>query len=85
MLGLTDWVKPTFEPIMTTIVLPHPNPHCPQFQVFGVHDGPNDRFTFDLHEFEDRDLAKGVARKLMEVYGADHFRRVIPSAPKPIG
>ena len=31
---------------MTTIVLAHPNQHCPRFQVFGVCDGDDDRFTF---------------------------------------
>jgi hypothetical protein len=31
---------------MTTIVLAHPSQHCPRFQVFGVYNGPDDRFTF---------------------------------------
>ena len=31
---------------MTTIVLSHPNEQCPRFQVFGVYDGPDDRFIF---------------------------------------
>ena len=64
---------------MTTIVLAHPNEHCPRFQVFGVYDGPDDRFTFAVQEFDDRDEAERVARKMMEEHGADHFRRVIRS------
>jgi hypothetical protein len=62
---------------MTTIVLAHPNQHCPRFQVFGVYDSPDKHFTFAAWEFEDRDTAERVARKLMEKHGADHFRRVI--------
>ena len=62
---------------MTTIVLAHPDQHCPRFQVFGVYDGPDDRFTFAVHEFEDQDRAERVARKLMEVHEADHFQRVV--------
>ena len=63
---------------MTTIVLAHPNQHCPRFQVFGVYDSNDDRFTFAVQEFEDRDKAEQVARKLMENHRADHFRRVLP-------
>ena len=62
---------------MTMIVLSHPNDSCPCFRVFGVYDGPHDRLAFDLHEFEDQDLAEQVARKLMEVHEADHFRRIV--------
>ena len=62
---------------MTTIVLAHPNKQCPRFQVFGVYDGEDDRFTFAVQEFDDRDGAERVARKLMEKHGADHFRRVV--------
>jgi hypothetical protein len=62
---------------MTTIVLSHPNEHCPRFQVFGVYDGPDDRFVFAVREFDDRDQAERVAKKLMETQKADHFRRVI--------
>jgi hypothetical protein len=42
---------------MTTIVLAHPNQHCPLFQVFGVYDGEDDRFMFDVREFEEREKA----------------------------
>jgi|WetSurMetagenome_2_1015567.scaffolds.fasta_scaffold774763_2 hypothetical protein len=62
---------------MTTIVLAHPNQHCPRFQVFGVYDGHDDRFTFAVQEFDERKKAEQVARKLMEDHGADHFRRVV--------
>jgi len=62
---------------MTTIVLDRPNERCPRFQVFGIYDGPDDRFTFAVQECDDRDKAERVARKLMEDHGADHFKRVI--------
>ena len=62
---------------MTTIVLAHPNQHCPRFQVFGVYDGPDDRFTFAAQESDNREKAERVAHKLMEDLEADHFRRVI--------
>lgn len=64
---------------MTTIVLAHPNQHCPRFQVFGFYDGDDDRFTFAVREFDDRDRAERAARKMMEQHGADHFRRVVRS------
>ena len=64
---------------MTTIVLAHPNERCPRFQVFGIYDGDDDRFTFAVQEFDDQEKAERVARKLMEDQGADHFRRVIRS------
>jgi hypothetical protein len=62
---------------MTTTVLAHPNDHCPRFQVFGIYDGPDDRYTFADQEFEVRDDAERVARNLMEKHEADHFRRVV--------
>lgn len=62
---------------MTTIVLAHPDQHCPRFQVFGVYHGPDDGFTFAAEEFDDREKAERVARKLMEDLEADHFRRAI--------
>jgi hypothetical protein len=68
---------------MTTTVLAHPNDHCPRFQVFGIYDGPDDRYTLAVQEFEVRDDAERVARKLMQDHGADHFRRVVRSAPGP--
>jgi hypothetical protein len=43
---------------MTTIVLAHPNPHCPRFPVFGVYDGEDDRFVFDVREFEEQQKAE---------------------------
>ena len=64
---------------MTTIVLADPNKQCPRFQVFGVYDGPDDRFTFVVQEFDDRDKAERVARKLMEKHRADHLQRVVRS------
>ena len=57
--------------------LAHPNERCPRFRVFGLYDGPDDRFTFAVQEFDDRDKAERVARKLMEDHRADHFRRVM--------
>ena len=65
------------KPTMTTIVLAHPNHHCPRFQVFGVYDGDDDRFVFGVNEFEDRDKAERVAHWMMEKHGADHFKRVV--------
>ncbi len=62
---------------MTTIVLAHPNEHCPRFQVFGVYDGEDDRFTFAVQEFDDQQRAERIAHRLMEQHRADHFRRVI--------
>lgn len=62
---------------MTTIVLAHPSQHCPHFQVFGVYDGFDDRFTFAVQEFDEQDRVERVARKLMEKHRADHFRRVV--------
>ena len=62
---------------MTTIVLAHPNKQCPRFQVFGVYDGPDDRFTFAIQEFDEQDRAERVARTMMEKHRADHFRRVV--------
>ena len=63
---------------MTTIVLTHPNEHCPTFQVFGVYDGPREHRTFAVQEVAARDEAERVAQKMMEFYEADHFRREIP-------
>lgn len=62
---------------MTTIVLSHPNECCPRFQVFGVYDGPQECRTFAVQEFDERDEAEQVARKMMEAHEADHFRRVM--------
>jgi hypothetical protein len=62
---------------MTTIVLAHPSPQCPRFQVFGIHDGPGKHFTFGIQEFDVRDDAERFARRMMDKHGADHFRRVI--------
>jgi len=66
-------------PIMTTIVLAHPDQHCPKFQVFGVYDGPDDRFTLAPEEFDDREKAERVARNMMGDLEADHFRRLVPA------
>jgi hypothetical protein len=62
---------------MTMIVLSHPSYFCPRFRVFGVYLGPKQRIAFDLHEFDDQDRAERMARRLMEVHVADHFRRVV--------
>lgn len=67
---------------MTTIVLAHPTDRCPRFQVFGVYQGPNERFTFAAQEFSVRDEAEQAAQKMMEVHEADHFRRVIRASRK---
>lgn len=68
---------------MTTIVLAHPNQGCPRFQVFGVYDGPDDRFTFAAQEFDDRERAEWIAKRLMEALEADHFRRVTSTTDNP--
>ena len=62
---------------MTTIVLAHPNEHCPRFQVFGEYEASNEHYVFDVAEISVRDEAEHVAHKMMEAYEADHFRRVI--------
>ena len=62
---------------MTTIVLTHPSEHCPRFQVFGIYEAPNVHHAFALQEISSRDEAEHVARRMMETYEADHFRRVI--------
>lgn len=62
---------------MTTIVLVHPTPACPRFQVFGTYDGPEKHITFATQEFGVRDDAERVARKMMDEHAADHFRRVM--------
>ena len=60
---------------MTTIVLAHPNEHCLRFQVFGVYDGEDDRFVFDVREFEERERAEQWAHRMVEFHQADHFER----------
>jgi hypothetical protein len=62
---------------MTTIVLADPNQFCPQFQVFGVYDGPGDRFVSAVQKFDDRGRAKCVAHRMMEKHEADPFERVV--------
>jgi hypothetical protein len=62
---------------MTTIVLVHPNERCPQFQVFAVYDAPAVRHVLALQDLNSRDEAEYVAHNMMEIYEADHFRRVI--------
>jgi hypothetical protein len=62
---------------MTTIVLAHPNEHCRQFQVFGVYDGEDDRFVFDVREFEEQEKAERWARRMVEYHEADHFQRSV--------
>ena len=62
---------------MTTIVLAHPNEHCPRFQIFGVYEAPNVHHVFAAAEIGSRDEAEHVARRMMEIYEADHFRRVV--------
>ena len=74
---LARWVVMLYKGVMTTIVLAHPNDRCPRFQVFGVYDGDDDHFVFNLQEFDDREGAERVAGKMMERHGADHFERVM--------
>jgi hypothetical protein len=62
---------------MTTIVLEHPNQHCPRYQVFGVYDGDDDRFVFDVREFDDGQKAERWAKRMMEFHQADHFERSV--------
>ena len=63
---------------MVTIVLTHPNAYCDRFQVLGIYDSPRRHHTFAVHESDDRCEAEVIAQKLMELYEADHFRRVVP-------
>ena len=62
---------------MTTIVLARPNERCPRFQVFAVYDAPDVHRAFGLQETSSRDEAERVAHDMMEIYEADHFRRVV--------
>lgn len=62
---------------MTTIVLAHPSEHCPRFQVFAIYEAPAIHHAFALQELDSRDEAEYVAHDMMEVYEADHFRRVV--------
>ncbi len=66
---------------MTTIVLAHPNQCCPRFQVFGVYEAPNVHHVFAVDEISTRGEAEQVARRMMETYEADHFRRVLAVRP----
>jgi len=65
---------------MITIVLAHPDQHCPKFQVFGVYVGLDDRFTLAPEEFDNREKAERVARNMMEDLEADHFKRIVRAA-----
>ena len=62
---------------MITIVLSKPNDRCPRWQLFGVREDDEERYTFDLREFEkaDGELAEAHAKEMMERHGADHFER----------
>ena len=62
---------------MTTIVLAHPNEHCPKFQAFGVYEAPSVHHVFGVQEISTRDEAEQRAQQMMGTYEADHFRRVI--------
>ena len=66
---------------MTTIVLGHPNEHCPRFQIFGVYEGQDDRFVFGVRESEDQTAAKRIAHRMMAYHEADHFERVVRQRP----
>jgi hypothetical protein len=70
---------------MTTIVLAHPNQRHSRFQVFGIYQGDDDRFTFAVQEFDDLPKAERAAQQLMQEHEADHFRRVIRPAPLQTG
>jgi L-amino acid N-acyltransferase YncA len=64
-------------PTMTTIVLAHPAEQRARFQVFAVYDSRHEHSVFAALEFADRMEAELVARKMMEEFEADHFRRVV--------
>lgn len=67
---------------MTTIVLSHPHDTCIKFQVFAVEESSRDHQVFAFQEFAAQDDAERVARQMMEVFEADHFRRVVCSGEK---
>ena len=46
-------------------------------EVFGIYDEPDDRFTFAVQEFDDRDRAERVARKMTEKHEANRFQRIV--------
>jgi hypothetical protein len=62
---------------MTTIVLAHPTEQRTKFQVFAVYDADDVHRVFGAQEIADREDAELFARKMMEVFEADHFRRVV--------
>jgi hypothetical protein len=59
---------------MTTIVIAKPVVQ-PHWQVFGVYEGPDDRFVFGVFETDEPREAEAKARDMMERYKADHLSR----------
>ncbi len=60
---------------MTTIHLSWPKTKNGTFQVFGSYAGDDDRFVFDVREFQTREAAEQRARRMMDLHAADHFAR----------
>jgi hypothetical protein len=67
---------------MTTIVLAHPTEQRAHYQVFAVYDAPDVHRVFAAQELTDRDEAERAARKMMEEFEADHFRRLVRVSEK---
>jgi hypothetical protein len=67
---------------MTTVVLAHPTEQRARFQVFAIYDADDLHRVFAAQEFADRDEAERVARKMMEEWEADHFRRVVEAGER---
>ena len=68
---------------MTTIVIAHPTARYPEYSVFGVYVGADDRYVFAVRAFPpgDRDAAEAYARRLMARHEADHLERTTNGPP----
>jgi hypothetical protein len=62
---------------MTTIVLAHPSERHSRLRVFRVCDGDDDRFVFDVRDFDKQEKAERWAKRMMEFHQADHFERSV--------
>jgi hypothetical protein len=58
---------------MTTICL---SESSQGFKVWGNYDGDDDRFVFDVREFERLEEAEAFAKRMMAYHDADHFERI---------
>ena len=62
---------------MTTITLSERTKrNDDRYQVFGFHDGDDDRFVFGIKNFDAKADAETYARRMMDLHAADHFERI---------